>query len=147
MKSRNILLLLLVMVVAVINLISCSAKFGQVVISKPDEYRQTYEAREKVVLEATARVFKDKNMGSNVRIDRENRRVESDYITAGEWRTHGTAKVKKLNWKECELTISLITEKRTETGWEMRRLLEKEQYINLFDIIDLQIYEDMSKIE
>jgi hypothetical protein len=41
----------------------------------------------------------------------------------------------------------VITEKKTDNGWEMRRLLEKEQYASLFDTIELKIYEEMSKIE
>jgi hypothetical protein len=131
----------------IINLISCGPKIGQVVISRPDEYRHTYEAREKVILNAVARIFKDKNMGSNVLIDPEKRQVETDYIIQGDWRTRSTAKIRKLNWKECEVVLVVITEKKTETGWEMRRLLDKDQYINLFDTIDLMIYEEMSRTE
>ncbi|HPK53561.1 MAG TPA: hypothetical protein PK114_03815 [Smithellaceae bacterium] len=86
-------------------------------------------------------------MGSNVRVDQVNKRVETDYIVQGDWRTRSMAKVSRLSWKESELVLSVITEKKTETGWEMRRLLEAEQYANLFDKIDLLIYEEMSKIE
>jgi len=118
-----------------------------VVISKPDEYRHTYEAGERVILNAMARVFKDKKMGENVRIDREKNKIDTDYVIEGDWRIKSIAKVNKLNWKEREVVISIITEKKTQTGWEMRRLLDKEQYINLFDKIDLAIYEEMSKIE
>jgi hypothetical protein len=147
MKSPKISAILLTAIIIIVNLISCSPEFGQIIISKPDEYKHIYEAKESVVLKATARVFRDKSMGSNIRIDRENKRVETDYITQGEWRTRSIAKVRKLNWKESELAISLITEKKTGTDWEMRRLLDKEQYVNLFDTIDLIIYEEMSRIE
>jgi hypothetical protein len=133
--------------VIILNLISCGPKIGQVVISRPDEYRHTYEAREKVILNAIARVFKDKSMGSNVRIDPEKQQVETDYIIQADWRTRSTAKIRKLNWKESEVVLCVITEKKTEAGWEMRRLLDKDQYINLFDMIDLMIYEEMSKTE
>jgi hypothetical protein len=147
MKSSKNPALVLPVILIIINLISCASEFGQVIISKPDEYRHTYEASEKFILNATARVFRDKSMGSSVKIDRENKRVETDYIIQGEWRTRSLAKVNKLNWKEREVVLSVITEKKTETGWEMRRLLDKEQYINLFDTIDLIIYEEMSKVE
>ena len=147
MKSSKNLAFFLPVILIIINLISCAPEFGQVIIAKPDEYRHTYEAGEKFILKATARVFQDKSMGRNVKIDRENKRVETDYIIQGDWRTRSVAKVNKLNWKETEVVISVITEKKTETGWEMRRLLDKEQYINLFDTIDLIIYEEMSKIE
>lgn len=148
MKAKTFLFYLLSLIsVIILNLISCGPKIGQVVISRPDEYRHTYEAREKVILNAIARVFKDKSMGSNVRIDPEKQQVETDYIIQGDWRTRSTAKIKKLNWKESEVVLCVITEKKTETGWEMRRLLDKDQYINLFDKIDLMIYEEMSKTE
>ncbi|MCG6534478.1 MAG: hypothetical protein L7F78_07265 [Syntrophales bacterium LBB04] len=147
-KSKTIILFLFFVIpIIIVNLISCGAEFGQVIISEPDEYRHTYEAAEKVILSATARVFQDKSMGSNVKIDQKNKRVETDYIIRGSWRTRSTASVRKLNWKESEITISVITEKKNETGWEMRRLLEKEQYMNLFETIDLKIYEEMSKVD
>jgi hypothetical protein len=148
MKSKTFLFYLLSLIsVIIVNLISCGPKIGQVVISRPDEYRHTYEAREKVILNAIARVFKDKSMGGNVRIDPEKQQVETDYIIQGGWRTRSTAKIRKLNWKESEVVLCVITEKKTEAGWEMRRLLDKDQYINLFDMIDLMIYEEMSKTE
>jgi len=138
---------LIVISIIILNLISCAAEFGQVTMSKPDEYRHTYEASERVILNATARVFKDKRMGSNVRIDREKNEVETDYIIEGNWRTKSAIKVKKLNWKEREVVLSVTTEKKTQTGWEMRRLLDEDQYVKLFDTIDLVIYEEMAKIE
>jgi hypothetical protein len=147
MKSSKKLTFFLPAILIFFNLISCATEFGQVMISKPDEYRHTYEAGEKFILKATARVFRDKSMGRNVKIDWENKRVDTDYIIQGDWRTRSIAKVNKLSWKDTEVVLSVITEKKTETGWSMRRLLDKEQYINLFDTIDLIIYEEMSKIE
>jgi hypothetical protein len=55
--------------------------------------------------------------------------------------------VRRINWKECEVVLSVITEKKTEKGWEMRRLLDKEQYEVFFSTIELKIYEEISKIE
>ncbi len=144
---KNIFFFWPLILIIIINLISCGPKFGQVVISKPDEYRHTYEAKEKIVLQATARVFREKNMGSNVKIDHVNNRVETDYIIQGDWRTRSVAQVKKLNWKDREVVLSVITEKKTKTGWEMRRLLEMEQYLNLFDEIELAIYKEMANVE
>jgi hypothetical protein len=126
---------------------ACGAQIGQPVISEPDEYSNNYEAKEKFILRAVARVFKEKKMGSNVRIDEENRIVETDFLIQNDWRTKSLARIKPLNWKESEVTLSVITEKRTESGWEMRRLLEKEQYVKIFDTIELKIYEEMYKME
>lgn len=137
----------LVMILIVINLVSCGAGLDSVVITRPDEYRQIYEAKERIILKAIAGVFGDKRMGSNVTINQEKQTVETDYIVQGDWRTKSMARVRKLNWKESEVVLSVITEKKTKTGWEMRRLLEKTQYANIFDTIELRIYEEMSKIE
>ncbi len=117
------------------------------VISKPDEFRHIYDAKETVVLKSIARVFKEKNVGSNVSINYTKLTVDSDYFIQDDWRTKSNARVRSLNWKECEVVLSVITEKKTETGWEMRRLLDKEQYDVFFSAIEMKIYEEMSKIE
>jgi hypothetical protein len=138
---------LIIVFVIIVNLVSCGAAIGRVVISKPDEYSHLYEANEKIILKAIAGVFKEKNIGSNVTIDRKNHRVDSDYVVSGDWRTKASARVKRLNWKECEVSLAVTTEKKTETGWEIRRLLQKEQYDSFFSVIDLRIYEEMSRID
>ena len=137
----------LAIILIIINLVSCGAEMGSVVITRPDEYRHTYEAKEAVVLRAIAGVFRDKNLGSNVTINKEKQTVDTDYIIQGDWRTKSMARVRKINWKESEVVLSVFTEKKTKEGWEMRRLLEKNQYVNIFDTIELRIYEEMSKIE
>jgi len=130
-----------------INVFACGAQFGQTVLSQPDEFTYTYEAKERFVLRAIARVFKEKKMGTNIRIDEEQQRVETDFLIQDDWRTKSVARIKKLNWKESEVTLTVITEKKTASGWEMRRLLEKEQYMKIFDTIDLKIYEEMYRID
>jgi hypothetical protein len=138
---------LIIVFVIIVNLVSCGAAIGRVVISKPDEYSHLYEANEKIILKAIAGVFKEKNIGANVTIDQKNHRVDSDYVVSGDWRTKANARVQRLNWKECEVSLAVTTEKKTETGWEIRRLLQKEQYDSFFSVIDLRIYEEMSRIE
>jgi len=130
------------------NMISCVPDMmGGPVILKPDEYSHVYEARETIILKAIAYVFKEKSMGTNVTIDQKNLRVVSDYLESGGWRTKAAASVKRLNWKECEVSLFVITEKKTNTGWEIRRLLQKTQYDTIFEVIELRIYEEMSNIE
>jgi hypothetical protein len=146
-ENKFILFFSSVIILIILNLLSCGPEMGQVVISQPDGYRHTFEAKEKFVLLAIARVFRDKNMGINVTINREKQTVETDFITQGDWRTKSSAYVRKLNWKESEVFLSVTTEKKAEKGWEMRRLLNKEQYDDLFDIIELKIYEEMANIE
>jgi len=138
---------LIVVLFIIVNLVSCAAGIGMVVISKPDEYSHLYDANEKIILKAIAGVFKEKNIGANVTIDQKNHRVDSDYVVSGDWRTKASAHVQRLNWKECEVILAVTTEKKTETGWEIRRLLQKEQYDSFFSVIDLRIYEEMSRID
>jgi len=134
-------------IIIIVNLISCAPQFGKVIISKPDAFRHNYEAKEAVILKSIASLFKEKNVGSNVIINYKKLTVDSDYFIQDDWRTKSNATVTRINWKECEVVLSVITEKKTDSGWEMRRLLNKEQYETFFRIIELKIYEEMSKIE
>ncbi len=142
---RHRLIFVLLLTAALLS--ACAASLGNTRIAKPDEYNRIFEAREKIILAALAGVFKEKMIGTNVRIDQKKNMVETDYLIQDEWRTKSIARVKKLNWKECEVTLSVITEKKTPQGWELRRLLEKPQFDNLFYYLDLKIFEEMAKIE
>jgi hypothetical protein len=147
-NSRSFLSIsLTVVIILIINLISCAPQYGQVVISKPDEFRHKYEAKEKIILKAIARVFIEKSVGRNVIINHKNLTVDSDYIVQDDWRTKSNARVRRLNWKECEVILSVITEKKTDKGWELRRLLGEEQYETFFSTIELKIYEEIANIE
>jgi hypothetical protein len=117
-----------------------------VVITKPDEYSRAFESNEKVVLKALVQVFKDKGFGASS-VNREKKKIESAYLIQNGWRSKTIAQVKQLNWKETDVTLSVITEKQVGAGWEMRRLLQKEQYDSIFDAIELQIYQEMYKTE
>jgi hypothetical protein len=143
-KKAVILSFILMMI---IHLVSCANNLGSTVISRPDEYTRVYEAKEKIILNAIAGVIKDKKNGDNVSIDLKNKRVDSDYVVSGDWRTKTSARVKRLNWKECEVHLMVTTEKKTQTGWEIRRLLGKEQYDSFFSVLELKIYEEMARIQ
>ncbi|KQC05990.1 MAG: hypothetical protein APR62_08795 [Smithella sp. SDB] len=145
--TNKIYFLLVVFLCFICNIISCAHEFGETVIPGPDEYTSEYEASEKIILKAVARVFKEKNIGSNITIDWSNLRVDSDYIVSDGWRTKANARVRRLNWKKCEVSLAITTETKTETGWEIRRLLYKEQYEKIFNEIELRIYEEMSVVE
>ncbi|HYA15435.1 MAG TPA: hypothetical protein VEF33_13955 [Syntrophales bacterium] len=119
---------------------------GGQVISKPDEYTRVYEASEDIILRALTQVFKEKGFG-NSSITPDKKQIESDYLFQSDWRSKAIARVKKKNWKECEVTLSVITEKKTSAGWEMRRLLEAEQYDKLFSATELQIYQEQYKLK
>ena len=127
-------------------IISCVTDLNGTSIVQPDEYSHVYEAKEIVILNAIAGVFREKNIGANVRKDVKNMIIDSDFAVSGDWRTKAKAHVRKLNWKECEVSLSIITEKQTQSGWTMYRLLSKEQYETFFSWIELRIYEEMANI-
>ncbi len=145
MKKKAILLFVSLLLFVIPG--ACANQFGTVKITRPDEHTRTYEAKEKYVLRAIARVLKEKDIGRDVVIDYQESRVDSDFVESGDWRTKTSARVKRLNWRECEVTLAVTTEKKTDNGWEMRRLLQKEQYNTFFNIIELKIYEEMSKMQ
>ena len=141
---RKTLLLLFSLLMA-IALGACSSYLTSTPISKPDEHSQTFQAKEKYILRAIAAVLKEKQIGQNVVIDYAKNRIDSDYVVSDDWRTKTQARVKRTNWKECEVTLIVTTEKKTSEGWEMRKLLEKEQYESFFNVIEVKIYEEMAK--
>ena len=146
MNKRQILIIFLLPIFFSIGLLLASCKEEGEVISKPDEYRHIYEATEKNLLTAIAHVFSEKGFGY-VAINQEKNEVESGYLIQDDWRTKSIARVKQIDWKECELVLSVIAEKKTSTGWEMRRLLGRKQYDTFFNAIELQLYQEMYKVK
>jgi len=145
-KSPRSFLLLILTLIAVCNIVLCSCTEDSEPIDKPDEFTHVYEAKEKYILRAIYQIIKDKDFGKAT-INEDTHEVTSDYIVQGEWRIRSLARIREVNWKEREVTLSIITEKKTPTGWEMRRLLGKEQYERFFDAIDTQIYREMYKLD
>ena len=146
MNKKNYIILFIISFF-ILNIIACYPEFGKTVIQTPDKYKHVFEAKEKPILKAIARVIKEKKIGSNVTINYKDNFVDSDYVTTGDWRTKASAYVRKIDWKESEVILAVTTEKRTENGWEMRRLLEQRQYENFFNLIDIRVYEEMSNID
>jgi len=144
-KRQTLFIFLLPVIFSTGFLLTSCTEEGEV-ISKPDEFTHVYEASENKLIRAIAQVFKDKGFGTAT-INQETNEVESGYLIQDDWRTKGIARVKKINWKECEVVLSVITEKKISNGWEMRRLLGKKQYDTFFDAIELQFYQEMYKVK
>ncbi|MDQ5986861.1 MAG: hypothetical protein CSYNP_02594 [Syntrophus sp. SKADARSKE-3] len=135
---------LIILFVVALTLSSCGNE-GQV-ITRPGEALHTFEAGEKILTKAIIQVMKDKAF-SNPVVDRQKNIVESDYVVDGDWRTKAVARISRISDRECEVALSIITEKKTDKGWELRRLLEKNQYDTFFSVIETQIYREMYKAE
>jgi len=113
-------------------------------IDRPDEYTHVLEAKEKYILRAAARVLEERDLGkATIHADRNE--VTSDYVVRGDWRTRSHARIRRIDWKRCALTLSVVTERKTATGWEMRRLLGKDQYDKIFYVIENRVYQEMAE--
>ena len=137
----------LLVLLSILNLVSCGPEAGEIVLSRPDEYRYVFEAKEAFVLKAIVLIFEEKSLGQNVIVDREKQTVATDYIVQNDWRIKALAQVKRLNWKETEVLLSVTSERKTGNGWEGRRLLEKEQYMRIFSVIESKVYEEMYRAD
>ena len=144
-RPRSFLLFILTLV-AVCNIILCSCKEDGEPIDKPDAYTHVYQAKEKYILRAIYQVIKDRDLGKPT-INEGTHEITSDYVAQGEWRIRSVAHIREISRNRGEVTLSIITEKKTPTGWEMRRLLGKEQYDRVFYTIDTQIYREMYKLD
>jgi hypothetical protein len=144
-RPRSFRLFILILI-AVGSMALCSCGEEGELIDQPDEFTHVYRAGEKYILRAIYQTFKDKDLGKAT-IHEEAHEVASDYVIQGEWRIRSLARLRKVDGDEMEVTLSITTEKKTSTGWEMRRLLKKEQYDRFFYAIDTQIYREMYKLD
>jgi hypothetical protein len=103
------------------------------------------EGDEKIVRRAIVSVLREQGYGE-VR-EAPDGSLETDYVAGKDWRTRVVAATRQLGRRKCEVTLMLITEKRTSTAWEPRRIMGKEQYDQFFDVIEFQMYREWSQAE
>jgi len=144
-RPRSFLLFILTLI-TVCTMVLCSCKEDGEPIDKPDAFTYVYQAHEKYILRAIYQVIKEKDLGKPT-INEAAHEVTSDYVVQGEWRIRSVAHVREISRTECVVRLTTITEKKTPTGWEMRRLLGTGQYDRLFYTIDNQIYREMYKLD
>ncbi len=111
---------------------------------------QVFEASEKIIIRALTQVLKERGFGqSKVEKKGEESRLDTEYVTQEDWRTKAEATVKKLNRKESEVTLKIITEQKKSgsSEWKPKKIMGKDQYEKLFNEIDMQIYREMGKGE
>ncbi len=104
------------------------------------------EFNERVLLKAISSLLKEKGF-PNPKIDREKGRVETEYYTQGDFRTRVEATVKKISRKDSEVSLAVITERRSGSKWKEKKMMEKEQYEKFFDEIEMQAYRELANPE
>jgi hypothetical protein len=129
-----------------LGLVGIACQHSPEVLLEPDKTTKTFEANEKVVMKAISRVLKDRGFGEAT-IQADKGRLETDYVVQEDWRTKVIASVKKVSRKESEVTLSIITEEKSSSSWQLKKLMGKSQYEKFFGEIDLQIYREMANPE
>jgi hypothetical protein len=107
---------------------------------------QTFDADEKIIVKAITRVLKDHGFG-NPRVEADNRRLETDYVVEGDWRTKVVATIEKIGPKKREVTLTVVTEKKSSSQWQPKKIMMKEQYDKLFGEVEMQIYRELYERE
>ncbi len=105
-----------------------------------------FSINEKAIARAIARVAKERGF-TWVNVKSDNSRVETDYAEEGDWRTKIIATIEKVSRQDREVTVSVITEKKSSGGWEPRKMMGKEQYDTIFGEIEMQAYRELDRSE
>ena len=114
-----------------------------------DKSSQVFDASEKIIVRAITQVLKDKGFGQakEEKTGEDQLRLETDYVPQGEMRVKVSATVKKINPKEREVTLEVVTEQKgSKSGeWKSKKMVGKDQYERLFNEIEMQIYREWGK--
>jgi hypothetical protein len=111
-------------------------------LPESERVSQIFDVDEKIILKAITRVLKDRGFG-NPRLEADKSRLETDYVVEGDWRTKVVATIEKISPKKREVTLSVVTEKKSSSKWQPKKLMAKEQYDKLFGEIEMQIYREL----
>ena len=101
---------------------------------------------EKVLLKAIASILKERGF-EDPKVDAGQGTVETDYFVYEDFRTKVEAQVKKIGSREREVTLSVITEQKLDSGWKPKKIMGKEQYEKFFNEIEMQAYRELAKGE
>ena len=111
---------------------------------EPEKHFRVFEFNEKYIIRGIANMLKEKGY-SDPKVDMERGKVETDYITQGDFRAKVETTVRKLDRREREVVLVITTEKKTKEGWKATKMLEKAHYDRFFDEMEMQIYREMGK--
>ena len=105
---------------------------------------RTLEFDEKIILRAVTSILKERGF-EEPKVDSEKGKVETNYVVEGDYRTRVEATVKKIARNEGEVTLSIITEQKSYSGWKPKNIVGKDQYDKFFDEIEMQSYRELAK--
>jgi hypothetical protein len=104
------------------------------------------EFKDTIILRAITSILKERGY-ENPKVDLGKGKVETDYVVEGDFRTRVEATVKKIGRNEGEVTLSVITEQKSSSGWKPKNIMDKAQYDKFFDEIEMQSYREIAKGE
>ena len=103
---------------------------------------QVFDVDEKIILRAIAHVLKEHGF-AKPKVEADNSRLETDYVVEGGWRTKVVATIERISPRKREVTLSVVTEKKSSSKWQPKKIMGKEQYEKLFGEIEMQIYREL----
>ena len=107
-----------------------------------DKASHIFDADRGIVLRAIKSVLRDRDFGNALETDGGS--LETDYLVQGNWRTRVVAQAKQIQRKKTEVTLSVISEKKSSSRWVPQSLMGKEQYETFFNEIEIQIYRELA---
>ena len=110
---------------------------------KLEKSRKEFDGDQKIVLKAVRSVLLDRDFGEAK--ETAPGRLETDYVVQGGWRTRVIATVTPIGRRKSEVTLAVITEKKSSAQWLPKALMGKEQYDEFFKEIEIQMYREWYK--
>ena len=85
-----------------LSLFACALPPKDAISPEVDKSTHVFDASEKIVVRAITQVLKDRGFGQakEEKVGEDQRRLETEYVPQGDWRTKVEATVKKINPKE-----------------------------------------------
>jgi hypothetical protein len=138
---------LLALVCISLSLFACALPPKDAISPEVDKSTHVFDASDKIVVRAITQVLKDRGFGQakEEKVGEDQRRLETEYVPQGDWRTKVEATVKKISPKEQEVILSVITEQKESSNWKPKKIMGKDQYEKIFNEIEMQIYREWAK--
>ena len=140
-RCKNWIILTLIAIFFLSVLAGSCAQFHDP-LPESEKTSQIFDVDEKILVKAITRVLKDHSFGTP-RVEPDNSRLETDYVVEGDWRTKVVATIEKISPRKREVTLSVITEKKSSSQWQPKKIMGKEQYEKLLGEIEMQIYREL----